>query len=595
MNGSIYDVVDTTTVNITINGTDYNMPLISGNGVSGVYGYDYIFGAGSYNWSSIAENNESDSNTSDVWAFTINQSDPACELTVNHSNSVAYGNVTTSYCVCNTTEASGNFWFDSVNVTDLYNNTPVLLAVADRLFMCNITASANYTTDTVSEYYNITQAVPALDITFNLTSPQEVGKIINIGCTSPTQVTDDLFNDTTDIADPFVWDTTSLIDGTYNYTCNSTAVQNYTAGTIGESFVLTNVTDVLTIDQVFDEKNLSKTLTFDAEIFNSTYSITSTGITTYSNNEVRGDMTVVISATGYGTRYYYVDVPDNGTYNFSGYLVNESEGQNVLFTIKNYYDQLLPEVNINISRLSTTWRLVGQGVSDASGGFVFFVDDNANYKLTFEKSGYDTLTTNQILQLTSYTIYLNSGAVEKPSYWSYYKNLYTNCTFTNATRLLNCTWNDTSTHIVNTTLNVLVQNTTGHQYTLCSNTSAASAGAFICNFGAMDNNTFMWSMWMDTSSDPSLFLAESGSWTDAMAAVSLGTMGILIAMLIVLFSGFFGVQTGSPPLTVIMTVIGVVASMAMGFLSLGQSGATILMGLAISGGVVWWKMRSDEK
>lgn len=595
-NGSAISPVNTTTANITLNGADHTMTLVSGNGVSGVYGYANILGAGTYQWNHTAESNTSQSNTTDTWSFTIAKAATNCTLSFDPASPTNYNNLTTATCICDNPEGTTKLYRNGSDVTGSENNTAVKFGVAAYAYICNSTETGNYTSDSDSSTYIVNPSNPNLNLSFNDTSPAVIGVYISITCESPAGegVSAAVWNDTHQLGGfPYnLWNTTGLSAGTYNFTCNSSASQNYTTGTTNTSMILV-LEGALVIDHVFDENDLSNHLNFSVEIFNSTYSAQSNYITSYNNNEVLGDLTVVISAPEYGTRTYHVNVPITSL-NMSGYLVNDTDGHTITFTVKNYYDTLLDDVNITVQRLLPTWVTVGDMFTDAAGISTFYADDNANYKLIITRDGYTTIEREQQLPLSAYTIYMSSGLVEKPSYWDFYKTLYSDCSFDNSTRVLNCTWADTSGHIANTTLEVLTYNATD-MWTLCSNTSTNASGSFYCSFGAMNNQTFLWSMWSDTASDPSDMLLASGSWTDLLPAIALGVTGIMIAMLIIIFSGFIGVQMGSPIITVIMTTLGVGASAVMGFLDLGTSAATILMGLTLSGGIMIWKMRSDEK
>jgi len=534
-NGSANTIVNTSFVNFTSNYSgsevNYNMTLISGDGESGVYGYQVILGAGTYYWKSGAVNNASTpfSNTSDTWTFTISQAS---------------------------------------NIMDMWINGSLNQNVSQRYTVVNVSAQAcdGATVCTVYLYGG------------NLVALNNSGGGGNPAWTNYTN--------------------SSLIEGdSYNFSMNATGSANYSSNTSLVTFWYTYAS-LLSVD-VLDEQTETG-ITFNITLQNDTFSFTDYNralFTANSTNMPYGDVTVIVWANNYGQRNYYREIEDTSSEFITAYLVPDSIGQDVLFTIKDTLDTLITGAEINVSKiLSGGMTVVAQGISDDTGRYSFSLQTMGNYNVTIYKSGYLIKNVILIPSLTSYTIYLVGDIAERPSYWDFYRTLYSNCTFANSTRLLNCTWVDVSGHVVNTTLEVLTMNTSGHMWTLCSNTSTNSSGAFYCNFGTANNQTFYWSMWMDTGSNPSSLLAASGSWTDALAiGVLLGVTGILVSMIIIIFSGFLGVQMGSPIVTVIMTVLGVGASMILGFLSIGTAGFTILLGLALSGGILIWKMRSGEK
>lgn len=390
VNGSANTVVNTTTVNITINNTNYTASLISGDNTTGVYGFDKVLAAGAWNWSSTAESNSSNYNTSAVWAFIINASVPSCTVGVNPASPTSYGNQTTAICTCDNPEAaSSSLWLNYANVTSWFNNTATTLGVANHTIICNSSATGNYTNATDFKTYNVTAADPALDIMFNVSSPQEVGAIINVNCTVPVQVgsgNSTLWNDTTNISNPTIWNTIGLTAGTYNFTCNTTAVQNYTAGTISETFTLTNLSQVLNIPVVYDEKSLTP-LTFNLSIWNDSYSETTNDITSYANNTVKGNLTIAISANGYVERNYYISVPINGSYNMTGYLLQSDEGVYIDFWAYSNTNPL-GEANaiVNMSRfIGSQWIVIEQQRADFEGKGIIFLDPYAEYRINASK------------------------------------------------------------------------------------------------------------------------------------------------------------------------------------------------------------------
>lgn len=81
-----------------------------------------------------------------------------------------------------------------------------------------------------------------------------------------------------------------------------------------------------------------------------------------------------------------------------------------------------------------------------------------------------------------------------PSYWDYWDKITHDCIYTNSTHILNCTWNDTSGYL--TRVNLQVTRTDNiHSEIYCNNTSTASSGNLMCNYGPPANYTFLWNFW----------------------------------------------------------------------------------------------------
>lgn len=395
INGSVNSIVNTSTVNITLNGVDYSMDLISGDGFNGVYGYQNILGAGSYYWNSTAENNASypQSNTSNIWSFTINKIVSSCSLTLTPTTPTQYNNTTTATCSCTNLEGTTKLYRNGTDIT-AQNATPVLLGVATYSYVCNTTETGNYTIATNSSSYVVNQGYPPLDITFNTSSPAIIGGSILANCVYPAELSTGFYNDTAGISKPYIWNTSGFSAGIYNFTCNTTGNSNYTAGTVSESMVLT-ASGSLIVEQILDEKTLIP-LTFNISIYNETFSSTENNIVSYNNNSVRGELTLAISSYGYIERNYYVNISENESANLTGYLLKSTEGVYIDFWGYSSYNPLGEENAIaNFSRfIGSAWTLVEQQKADYEGKGIIFLDPYAEYRINVSSED-GSLTWNQ--------------------------------------------------------------------------------------------------------------------------------------------------------------------------------------------------------
>jgi len=115
-------------------------------------------------------------------------------------------------------------------------------------------------------------------------------------------------------------------------------------------------------------------------------------------------------------------------------------------------------------------------------------------------------------------------------------------------------------------------------------------GTIVCNFGTPNNNTFLWSGWMEFGSIPFRIPIPSGSWSDLLAT-TFGMTGLLLAFLIILTSGMFGIALSNPVFTVIMILIGIGSSFLLGMIDFTGSMLSVLMGFFIAGGILIYKLR----
>jgi hypothetical protein len=164
-NGSATSVVNTTNVNLTANFSgayqNYTMTLISGNSVSGVYGYQTILGAGVFNWSSRAQSNDTTlaSNITSTYTITVSQFSSNCSLTITPTSPITYPTQSTATCYINNSEGAKGLFRNGANVTSTANNTLLTLGVATHSYVCNSTATQNYTSCSNTSSYVVNQGI----------------------------------------------------------------------------------------------------------------------------------------------------------------------------------------------------------------------------------------------------------------------------------------------------------------------------------------------------------------------------------------------------------------------------------------------------
>ncbi len=602
-NASSAAPVDMTAVNFTLNysgsAVDYTATNISGDEWSGVYGYQKILGAGIYTWSSEAKNNETVAqvNTTDTWTFTVAQTTPICNLDLSPASPILYGTTLTATCNCNNAEGTIKLYRNHSDVT-AENNSAVTLGVGGYNYVCNSTATGNYTVSTNNSDYTVTIAHNPINMwiggylnqnttvghgdLLNVTVQQASGQGTNITLYREEVLANSSVTDTT-----YYHNSSEPNSAVIAFKVNATGNANYSVNATGLTYYAT-ISSALTLD-CLDE--LTETgITFNITISNATHSETSYNNADYtsSGSTPSGDAVITVWALGYPQRTYfmYLNVSDITTLNT--YLLATGEGQTVLLKTYTLYDQPIFNVSIDIQRLlAAGWTTIAQGRTDTVGSYPFFLSPSTTYRMNLEKEGYTTRNITIIPALTEYIIRMVGVIPEIPSFWEYWRTLSYACNYTNSSRLLQCNWTDTSSAIQLVTLEVWETNLSASTL-LCENTSAAASGSFNCTFPSPWNQTYMWSFkgdFEDTS-----FLMLTGSWTDILQ-VLFGTIGVITALLLVLTTGFIGIQTGSPVMTLMMTVFGVGAAYIMGLLTIGTATIAGLFGLMIVAGILASEMR----
>ncbi len=586
---------------------------------TGNYSYTNItVGATTFQWYMWANNSIGNANFTANHTNTIALNDStSCFQTFAESTPITYPTGLTARCSCEQLEGTTRMYQNATNVTAANNSATVYGASAYN-YVCNVTASGNYTTETATDNFTINRGTPTFistiggivdtnasffpensNVTINHTIVTGTGECIKATCFNTFWLNDTL-GDWDTAGQPiwhttnpnnfqyFGWNNTLAVDDWY-FMSNNTETANYSAS---ETIWHFSIGTILSVD-VLDEQTETG-INFNITLSNDSFSSTAYNQTLFQANSTNmpyGDIQIIIWAAGYGQRNYYVDGLSNASNEtIIGYLV--SGGTQVSFTIRNILEQPLDDIEIDIVRvLSDGWTVVAQGITDDTGAYPFYLDTNANYKINLydPDAVYDTKNSTLIPSATTYTIYMFREIYEIPSYWMYWREIDTSCAFTNASRQVECNWTDTSTHLDNITMTVTEMNLT-YTNDVCVNHSASSSGTFQCTVPAPNNMTYQWSLVGELSSEATEITFHTGSYSDILQ-IALGLTGVFAAALIILLSGSIGVQMGSPSMTVLGTMIGVGVALIWGFLTVPAGVVIMMMGLFVAGGILIFKMR----
>jgi hypothetical protein len=253
-----------TYVNLSLNGAENNVTLIYPQTITAIFSTNNLAAtmyrngapingenntlvtlaanAAPYNYTVINTGNENYTASSKTFFVTLNQNITTCSLSVNPAGSATYNETINASCSCANPEAGGEakLWRDGTNVTIAENNIPTLLGANSYTYICNSSATENYSSATTAPAgYTVNPGTPAL----NFFAPhawtvKDGGSQTNVSCYANTnQVAVQLFrNDTGLVSNP---DVAILGIGDYNYGCNNTATQNYTATTASQLLRIT--------------------------------------------------------------------------------------------------------------------------------------------------------------------------------------------------------------------------------------------------------------------------------------------------------------------------------------------------------------------
>jgi hypothetical protein len=402
-------------VNITVNGTQI------ANGITSATN-QYIFPAGYWNVTAYYIGNGTYTASSAVIWANITQASSSCTLNNNPASPITYANQSNASCSCTNPEASSNLYRNGT-LANSENNVFITLGVATHNYICNVTSTGNYTSATTNSNYVVNKGTPNINITLNTSSTISSGTPALITCNKPAELASILYNDTINITNPYVYDTTGKI-GVFNFTCNTTGNTNYTAAANNKTLTITSASG-LTVN-VFDEENTTKALTFNITVNNGTASDTAYNQNNpYVNTSITGAVTIDITSTGYQQRTYYTTLTAGVATTVNASLLLTASGSWVIFYVYTPTELPIQNAMINVERLipPASWLTVAQKKTDSSGSAATFLSPITTYRLNFSAIGY----TNQSLQLmpaaSPYVIYMMPTSALNISYNTSYKNL----------------------------------------------------------------------------------------------------------------------------------------------------------------------------
>lgn len=332
----------------------------------------------------IYANDSSDNqNVTGTWYWwNVSKASVPLVLENNTSLSVNYPtatNITGSGCISGIT---CNLYRNNVGVS---NPDLQLLGAGSHVYIFNTSGNANVSSNTTTNNLVISQGTPSLNVSFNTSDTVPTNTPVNVTCDYPIELSVNLYNNTANVGNPYVFTTSSL--GDINFTCNTTGDANYT--TVSTSHVLSvTMLGRLIIHQILDEKTLAP-LTFNLTIYNATFSSTNNNIASYDNNTVRGDLILAISADGYVQRNYYVDIPESGLpTNITGYLLKSTDGVYVTYWAYSATNPLGEYDSYHVFKrfIGSGYVTVSESKADIEGKGTVYLDPYTTYVIGSETS-----------------------------------------------------------------------------------------------------------------------------------------------------------------------------------------------------------------
>ncbi|MCX8159286.1 MAG: hypothetical protein N3D20_03325, partial [Candidatus Pacearchaeota archaeon] len=245
-----------TIVNLSLNGNESNLTLIypqqltarystnfleatmyrNGMNVTNENNISLVLGVGGYNYSVINNGNENYSASSKTYYVSVQQNTSYCLLKFDKTSPQNYGNEINASCSCTNQEASAKLFRDNIDVTSSENNKLVLLGAGNYSYVCNVSATQNYTNASNSSLFVINKANSEIRLLLNNSDSNisvVVNSLVNISANLikgngkiKLYKNDNLINDGTNAAENITLFNES---GIYNITAIYETTENYSA------------------------------------------------------------------------------------------------------------------------------------------------------------------------------------------------------------------------------------------------------------------------------------------------------------------------------------------------------------------------------
>ncbi len=297
-----------TSVNLSLNGIEDNITITypqtlnaiystnastaamyrNGTDISSENNTQITLAAGYYNYTVINPGNQNYSSSSKTFFATILKNTTICSLTFNPSSPQTYPASVNASCLCTNPEANPTLWRNisgtMTNVTSTENNQLIDLAAGSYGYICNVSATQNYTKASNSSVYIINKYPTSCSLTFDQPNGIVYGNPINASC-SCDYGTPALYRNNTDVTAAENNKLINLPAGLHNYTCNLSN-QNYT----GKNSTLFNINKAnSSVNLLLDGNDKDITKTPKSIVNVSAYRLSGEGnITLYINGNLIG-------------------------------------------------------------------------------------------------------------------------------------------------------------------------------------------------------------------------------------------------------------------------------------------------------------------
>ena len=261
-------------------------------------------------------------NSTPTLIYIIEKAETLLNLNADPSWQITYGDTVNISCQANNNEVLLELYRNDTLVASgyelIYDYIEAYeLAAGDYLYVCYASESQNYSSASASNTLTINKAETELTLVADPSWQVVYGTETNVSCQANNdEAWLELYRNDNLVAEGYslIYDYALLDVGTYIYVCNTTGSQNYTAASVSEVLIVTEILPGevhLWIDGI--EGNVTKIYDGEGIIINAS--------TPYGNVSIYRNGTLIAEGEGYAETFENLPA---GVYNFTAYSTGDS-------------------------------------------------------------------------------------------------------------------------------------------------------------------------------------------------------------------------------------------------------------------------------
>jgi len=301
--------------------------------------------------------------------------------------------------------------------------------------------------------------------------------------------------------------------------------------------------------------------------------------------------------TSYSTRNYFLEnyTVDNVTDNISLYLLETTLSSPISFEIRES-NGINPAASVVIQALrfypdKNVYRIVAMALTDGDGkGFSYLKMNTVFHKFRLYRDGEFMREIEQGVLggadvAAGLTLTYSLTVTSLAEIMEIYEQVAGSCTSNNATAIVTCTYDDSSTHLQ--TMYLTIQKLSNVSWvSICTNSSITDNGTLTCSAASAGNGTYYYWLYGKFASSTLLTIKiADGSFNVGQLNI-FGTAGLLFSAILIIALVMIG--SFNPIVTIFMGITGLVVSSILGMLDISLAA---LVGIIIVGIIIAIKSR----